>query len=86
MYSLATLFHYLCICWFLVEGLFWLFTIISLTSPVALNILYWVDIPLEFGALMIIPLFLCQIVYPKEWSRYSAYMIPAYIIFQCKHL
>jgi len=83
--SWSSIFHFLCLCWLFVEGLFWIFTIFEQDSAYGnlfyMNVLYWVPCPFQYGALLLLPLFFSQVLYPREWHHCSAYILPVYTVF-----
>ena len=80
--SWSCAFHTMCICWLVMRGVFWLFTISSVGawSNVAFYSLYWMPHPFQFGAFMLLPLFFAQVAYPQEWRIYWAFGRPAYVL------
>lgn len=80
--SWSSVFHILCICWLIMRGLFWLFTITSEDNwtNVTFYTLYWMPHPFQFGAFMLLPLFFAQVVYPTIWRTYWTLIRPMYIM------
>jgi len=80
--SWSSAFHILCLCWLVMRGVFWFFTISSdgNWSNVTFYTLYWMPHPFQFGAFMLLPLFFAQVVYPVVWQAYWVYVRPAYIL------
>jgi hypothetical protein len=85
MRSWSTLFHILCVAWLSIRGLFWLWTVVSVTewSAIAFHSLYWMPNAFEFAAFSLLPMFFAQLIYAAEWKKYWKVVKPIYIIFIC---
>lgn len=79
--SWSTVFHVLCFSWLSLRGAFWFLTLIASSKwgNSLFYLLYWVPCPLQFGSFLLLPLFFAQILYPKEWRTYWAYVCSIYI-------
>lgn len=65
-------FNILCVVWLAFRGAFWVLTMCSIDYWIGSTfyILFWVPMPISFGAFMLIPLFFAHLLYRVEWEYY----------------
>lgn len=70
--SWSTGFNLLCVVWLSFRGAFWILTMCSINYWIGSTfyILFWVPMPISFGAFMLIPLFFAHLLYRTEWKYY----------------
>lgn len=78
--SWSFIFQMLSFCWLVIRGAFWLATMAPILRWTVLNFyfLYWMPVPFEFAAFMLLPLYFAQVLYPKEWKQHWHNIRPFY--------